>query len=132
MTSTFTWKTVPVAVATCLCSAAMAALAEPPHPPPPEATAACASKQQGDKCSVQLGDRQIAGVCASDASQTLFCGPDQMPGHGPPPEAFAACSSKSAGDTCSVQLPDGSPRSGVCRTGPDARVACAPPMPPRP
>jgi hypothetical protein len=132
MKSSITWHTVPVVLATCVVSAALLA-AEPPRAPPAEAFAACTSKQQGEKCSVQLGDREIGGVCSSSPDQKLFYRPDSMPPHAPP-EALVACTSKIAGDACSVQLPDGALRSGVCRAGPDEKIACAPAEgpPPRP
>ena len=130
MQSSITWKTLPFALATCILSGALIAVADPPHTPPPEAFSACISKQQGDKCVVQLVGREIGGICSSGPEQQLFCRPDHLPTRGPPPEALAACTSKSAGDACSMQFPDGSLRSGVCRAGTDDRMACVPAGPP--
>jgi hypothetical protein len=125
MQSSITWETIPFALATCVFSAALIAVADPPRAPPAQAFAACTLKQAGEKCSVQLGDRELAGTCASGPEQKLFCRPDHPPACGPPPEAIAACSSKSVGEACSTQFPDGSPRSGVCRAEPE-KIACAP------
>ena len=130
MQSSITWKTIPSALATCVFSAALIAVADPPRTPPPEAFAACTSKQAGEKCSVQLGDRELAGTCASGPEQKLFCRPDHLRPCGSPPEAVAACSSKNAGQSCSIQFPDGSLRSGVCRAGLE-EMACAPGETPR-
>ena len=101
----------------------------PPQGPPPEAYAACATKAQGDACSVSLRDATVTGVCAQDLqSQSLFCRPDRPPPgpHGPPPEAIAACSGKADGASCSAALPDGSMRSGTCKAGPGQQLACLP------
>jgi hypothetical protein len=97
MQSSITWETIPFALATCVFSAALIAVADPPRAPPAQAFAACTLKQAGEKCSVQLGDRELAGTCASGPEQKLFCRPEHPPACGPPPEAIAACSSKSVG-----------------------------------
>jgi hypothetical protein len=120
-------------------SIAAAAQERPRRTPPAEAYTACTAKAQGDACSVQMPDRAVAGVCAADPQQKLFCAPQgHGPGgpHSPPPEAVAACSAKQDGESCSVTLPDGALRSGVCRAGPGSVIACAPaggpPPQPRP
>ena len=66
-------------------SAALIAVADPPRAPPAEAFASCTLKQAGEKCSVQLGDRELAGTCASGPEQKLFCRPDHPPPPGSPP-----------------------------------------------
>jgi hypothetical protein len=131
-----TRKTMPVALAAFAFSTAALAQGQR-RAPPAEAYAACASKAQGDTCSVQIHDHALSGLCAADADQKLFCAPDRPPPggpHRPPPEAIAACGSKKDGDSCSVTLPDGASRSGVCRAGRDSVIACAaagaPPPPP--
>lgn len=59
------------------------ATADPPHLPP-EAYAACASKANGDPCSVTLRDRTMEGTCAPHSSDArLFCRLKSPP---PPPD----------------------------------------------
>jgi hypothetical protein len=71
-------------VLTAVGSVAFAAEADPP-PLPPEAYTACASKSEGDACTVTMHDKTIDGTCATHPNETkLHCRPSGPP-PGPPP-----------------------------------------------
>jgi hypothetical protein len=53
-----------------------------PREPPPFAFEACADKQEGATCTVELPDRTLEGTCVVSRDDRLFCMPDNMP---PPP-----------------------------------------------
>lgn len=64
------------------------ALASPPPDgarpePPPFAFEACASKAEGDPCTVQFHDQTKQGTCRAHSDKRLFCMPKDMP---PPPQ----------------------------------------------
>lgn len=102
------------------------ALAHPPGHPPKEAFDACASKHQGDACTVHLRDLTLDGTCVpARDSDALICRPNQPPP--PPPEAVAACRDANEGDACSFQIEDHTV-SGACAHGPDGTgpLACKP------
>jgi hypothetical protein len=97
------------------------------HVGPKESADACDGKSPGEACTLVIGDRSIAGRCASPApgvSDTrLTCRPV------PPPALFDACNGKDAGAECSVVLGKRSMR-GTCTApppgDPEARLGCRP------
>jgi hypothetical protein len=78
---------LPVALVLAIAGSSPARADGPPSPPP-EAYAACASKADGDACTVQIHDQQIQGTCAPDREgKGLFCRPDHMPCPPPAPSS---------------------------------------------
>lgn len=98
-----------------------------PHGPPPEAVDACANSNEGDACSVVIGERTIHGTCRSGprGDEPLVCLPKHPPR--PPQAAVTACEGHSAGDACSFVI-DEDTIQGTCRSGPhsDEALACMP------
>jgi hypothetical protein len=107
------------------------ALADQPMPPAPpqQVFDACAGANEGDACSVKLGDREIRGTCVPFREHGLACRPE-----GPPPipkEAYEACASAKEGAACTVTFREHS-MSGTCEPAPDGALACRPNGPPPP
>ncbi|HEX4337612.1 MAG TPA: hypothetical protein VH062_16980 [Polyangiaceae bacterium] len=105
----------------------------PPHgQPPQEAIEACASKAEGDACSVTFHDRTMDGTCRKgpNGEGTLACAPKGPP-PGPPPEAVQACANLAKGDACKVTFGDHT-MEGTCVNGPSGNepLACFPARPP--
>jgi hypothetical protein len=83
--SPFLSASVLAAIAAACFATASSAQAEGPPPLPPEAYAACASKADGDACTVRFHDREMQGICAPDREGNgLFCRLNQLPAPGPP------------------------------------------------
>ncbi|MGB0588083.1 MAG: hypothetical protein ACPGU1_00245 [Myxococcota bacterium] len=84
-------------------------------------SSACAGFQEGDACTVSLGQGQVQSACVlDDATGDLLC---SVP---VPPPWFFACSNASVGDTCNV---DKGPQKfdGTCEALEDVTsLACVP------
>ena len=105
------------------------------HVGPKESADACDGKGPGESCTLVIGDRSIAGRCASPApgvpDARLTCRPV------PPPALFDACNGKDAGAECTVPFgkrsmhgtcvppPPGDPETRLgCRPGGSAPAHC--------
>ena len=89
---------------------------EPPSPPvdPVIAMAACEGLAEGDACHVELGGRDVGGICVRPPAAIASSCELHVRGLVPDEDLAAACDGLAEAEACSVVMPHGPALDGTC------------------